>query len=96
MSNAYKIEYTESGMIRGALIQYRNYFRAMALGGKWYVYKANPGETLSGVIIAPAGDCPGLLPLVEHVEAMTENTLRNALSLAIRKHGTVENVEVES
>lgn len=75
-------------MIQGAVIQYRNYFRTMALGGRWNVYRSNPGETLSGVLVAPEGDCPDLLPLVRDVQAMSEESMRNALSEAIRKHGS--------
>jgi hypothetical protein len=82
-----KIQYSATGMIQGAIIQYRNYFRTMALGGTWNVYRAESGETLSGVVLAPVGDCPGMLLLVEHVEAMIEQTLSVKLSEAIRKHG---------
>lgn len=81
------IQYTAAGMIQGAVIQYRNYFKTMALGGKWCLYRAESGETLSGVILAPAGDCPELLTLVEDVQSMTEDTMRMRLDLAIRKHG---------
>lgn len=74
-------------MIHGALVQYRNYFRTMALGGSWGVYRAESGETLSGVIVAPVGDCPGMLQLVANVQTMTEGTMRIKLSEAIKKHG---------
>ena len=95
MSNHRTIRYTEAGMIQGALIQYRNYFRTMALGGKWSVYRSEPGETLSGVIVAPTGDCPGLFVLVENVQMMAETTLRNALSQSIRLHGVTADASAE-
>ncbi len=96
MTTQRTIRYSEAGMIQGALIQYRNYFRTMALGGKWNVYRSEPGETLSGVIVAPVGDCPGMLALVENVQAMAENTLRNALSQSIRRHGVTPDATVEA
>lgn len=78
--------HTEAGMLQGATIQYRNYFRSMANGGRWHVYFAPPGETLSGVIVAPEGDMPsGCTPAVKDVQAMSEQTMRNALSVVIRR-----------
>jgi hypothetical protein len=80
--------HTELGMIQGARIQYRNYYRTMAIGGRWHVYRAPVGETLSGVIVAPVGDMPpGSDILVSDVQAMTEQTMVNALSAAIRRTG---------
>lgn len=79
------IIHTEAGMLQGAAIQYRNYFRTMALGGAWGVYLAPEGTTLSGVIVAPAEDMPGQKPIVANVQAMAEQTMRNALSAALRR-----------
>jgi len=80
--------HTELGMIQGARIQYRNYYRTMAMGGRWHVYRAPAGETLSGVILAPVGDMPaGSEILVSDVQAKTEQTMANALSAAIRRAG---------
>lgn len=90
------IKYTSAGMIHGALVQYRNYFRTMALGGAWAVFRSESGETLSGVIVAPIGDCPDLLQLVANVQAMTEDTLRAKLSEAIRKHGATPDYDNET
>ena len=77
--------HTEAGMIQGAIIQYRNYFRTMAMGGQWNVYRAAPGETLSGVVVAPEEDMPNGEILVSNVQTMAEETLRNKLIAAIRK-----------
>jgi hypothetical protein len=79
-----QVIHTEAGMLQGATIQYRNYFRTMALGGHWCVFRAEPGETLSGVIVAPIEDMPNGTILVDHVEAMTEQHMRILLSNAIR------------
>lgn len=81
---AEKIIHTEASMLQGATIQYRSYFRTMALGGAWGVYRAAEGETLSGVVVAPRGDMPGQTPMVENIQAMTEETMRLKLSAAIR------------
>lgn len=77
--------YTLSGMLQGATIQYRNYFRTMAMGGSWHVYRAPDGETLSGVIVAPREDMPPSAPiLVQDVQAMTEETMRVKLTNAVK------------
>ena len=78
--------HTELGMIQGAKIQYRNYFRTMALGGKWAIYRAPEGETLSGVIVAPHEDMPGQTPFVDNIQCMGEETMVNALTNAIRRN----------
>ena len=70
-------------MLQGARIQYRNYYRAMALGGIWNIYKSV--ETFSGVVLARAGDCPDGVPLLANVQTMGEQRMLNNLSNAIRK-----------
>jgi len=82
------IQYSELTMLQGARIQFRSYFRTMALGGRWSVYRAEPGETLSGVVLAPLCDIPpGALVLVGDVQGMAEETMVIKLSQAIRQHG---------
>lgn len=77
--------YTEAEMIQGARIQYRNYFKVMALGGRWVLYRAAPGETLSGVVLAPINDVPDDTPaLVDSVQGYSENQMVILLSNAIR------------
>lgn len=80
--------HTLAGMLQGATIQYRNYFRTMALGGAWHVYMAPVGETLSGVIVAPSGDMPRDADiLVRDVQAMTEETMRVKMANALTMRG---------
>lgn len=83
------IIHTRAGMAQGATIQYRNYFRTMALGGRWHVYLAPVGETLSGVIVAPSEDMPGGDILVSDVQAMTEETMRAKLANELQRRGGV-------
>lgn len=81
---------TEPQMIQGARFQYRAYFIGMACGGRWHLYRAAPGETLSGVILAPEEDMAHLQKferpaiLVNDVQSMAEETMVNALSQSVR------------
>lgn len=80
------VKHTEAGMIQGAKTQYRNYFRTMAIGGRWHLYRAPVGETLSGVIVAPSEDMARDAEILVHdVQGMAEQTMVNALSAAIRR-----------
>ena len=79
------IVHTEAGMIEGAKRQYRDYFRTMALGGRWVCVRAEPGETLSGIVIGPIHDfLPGSVILVDNVQARSENQMVILLSASIR------------
>lgn len=84
-----KTIHTKAGMAQGARIQYRNYFRTMALGGTWNLYRAPEGETLSGVILAPTGDMNHIGAhggiLVSNVQAMTEETMCVRLADALTR-----------
>lgn len=70
-------------MLQGARLQFRAQFRTMCLGGVWNIYRS--AETISGVVLSPIEDCPERAPLLENVQAMSEQTMINKLSLAIRK-----------
>lgn len=77
-------------MIPGATRQYRDYSTAMsAIGGRWHVYRARDGHTLSGVVVAPQEDMlPGSDILVHDVHATSEHTMRVRLAVELARRAS--------
>jgi len=75
---------TELSMVQGARLQYRASFKAMATcGGNWCLFREH--GNFSGVVLAYRTDRQQEKPLLENVQAMSEETMAVRLSEAIRK-----------
>lgn len=68
--------------IASARTQYQAMFKSMARGGQWNIHRGSAGPVL---LIAGASMDVDLPIIVRNVHAMGEQTMVNALSLAIRK-----------